>query len=616
MQQRFSLFLRLFICCCCLSLTSCALFPHQRSATPSHAPEISANDYLQRAGTEQGPQRQADQLNAVATLLQNHQNPAAKKLLAQINAATLPTPLRTQYTLLQARLMLASHHPSSALQQLNMLQPIDQLSTQQQQIWHRLMAKAYHQNHQTIASLQQHLQLNALLQTPQARYQNQLDSWDTLLALSDQQLSALLQRATDPNVRGWLQLALIAKQHYPSSAQLVGALQQWRSQYPQHPANTILPQTLNAQNTVFPAQPSHIALLLPLNGPLGRSGQAVRNGFLTAYYAANQQHKTTATVQIINTASNDVVAAYQQALQQGADIIVGPLTKNNEQRLVNHYGALPIPTLALNTLTQSSDQPITNLYQFGLSPRDEARQVATVAHQEGHSQALLIAPEGSWGHRIVQAFQQRWQQLGGRVVGSTAYPFQHAQFADPISALLDIKQSKQRATALKRLLHKSFRFVPERRQDVDMIFVVAPPHQARQIRPLLNYYFAGNIPVYGLSLSYSGHRSARHDRNLNGMIFSDMPWVLDSTQQLPPALARLRARTKTSWPHSYARHARLYALGIDAYNLLAALNQMNILPNYRMNGATGHLYLKANHHIQRQLLWAQIQHGVPKKVIR
>ncbi|HRE30628.1 MAG TPA: penicillin-binding protein activator, partial [Candidatus Berkiella sp.] len=68
------------------------------------------------------------------------------------------------------------------------------------------------------------------------------------------------------------------------------------------------------------------------------------------------------------------------------------------------------------------------------------------------------------------------------------------------------------------------------RQDVDVIVMAAPPAQARQLKPLFDFYYAEDVPVLATSSIYSGSQNPRSDRDVNGVVFCDMPWLLDTTK--------------------------------------------------------------------------------------
>ncbi len=373
-----------------------------------------------------------------------------------------------------------------------------------------------------------------------------------------------------------------------------------------------------AQQISFPQtdipQPKaqQIALLLPLTGRLGPSGQAIRNGFLAAYYYSRENEPNAPIVKVINTNGSNFLAEYQQAISDGADFVVGPLSKQNLQ-LLSQSGDISVPTIALNSLNQQPDGYIRNLFQFGLSPVDAAQQAAQKAWQDGYTRALVIAPAGSWGQSIAQAFDQTFQQLGGEVVGSTKISGQR-NFTASIRDLLEVNQSEARASALKRVIGDKFRFVPRRREDMNVIFLAALPQQARQIKPLLNFFYAGQIPVLAPSIIYGGIPAPRYDHDLDGVRFNDMPWVLDKSSTLPGPLAKIHENITALWPKSFARYPKLYALGVDSYDLISRLNQLMQDPQGTVNGATGELFINQHLQIQRLLSWAQMQNGQPKLI--
>ena len=78
---------------------------------------------------------------------------------------------------------------------------------------------------------------------------------------------------------------------------------------------------------------------------------------------------------------------YDRAVGDGAELIIGPLSKDNVTSL-QLRSQLPVTTLALNYLDDA--QPNDNLFQFGLSLDVEAMQTAERAWLEGHRAALVV----------------------------------------------------------------------------------------------------------------------------------------------------------------------------------------------------------------------------------
>jgi outer membrane PBP1 activator LpoA protein len=136
-------------------------------------------------------------------------------------------------------------------------------------------------------------------------------------------------------------------------------------------------------------------------------------------------------------------------------------------------------------------------------------------------------------------------------------------------------------------------------QNADVIFLIARPSLAREIKPLLN----NNTPVYGTSLVYSGLLNSEKDRALNGIIFCDEPLVVDQDGRW----ASMRQQLTISQPVFIQQYIRLYGLGFDA----ATLTQNFSGINSGINGATGQLSLRSDQHIVRRLTWAVFQKGFP-----
>lgn len=411
--------------------------------------------------------------------------------------------------------------------------------------------------------------------------------WNKLQHIPLPQLQSEVAKSNDPNNTAWMKLAVISKQYSTNTNQLVSQLMTWRTENPSHPANALFPDNSTLTRLQNTRAPQHIALLLPLQGPLAESGQAVRNGFLSAYYGSANQHQQ--TVSFLDTTQNQNMSAlYQQALSQGADSVVGPLTKENVQQLLGQ-GKFSASTLALNYTDMWFGSLPANFYEFGLSPLDEAKQLAEKSWATGHKRALLIAPDDAWGQRVVKSLTSNWQSLGGSVV-DTFYFNSQSDLNGGIANLLHAN------TNTDKTQDKNVAPETQRRQDFDIIFLLAQPQTARQIVPLLKYYYAGNVPIYATSVVYSGSPSAA-DSDLNGVTFADMPWTLQNAN--------------TSAIKSDSKTRRLYALGRDAYLLSNQFYRLSVLPNFPVYGATGALTLTPQQQIYRRLAWVQMRNGRP-----
>ena len=589
--------------CCTLMLsvltTSCT---KKKPILPS---QLTAKEYLNLANQAAPADQPMYKLAAANKYIEQQQPNQARSVLNNLNTNTTPQQ-DVEKQLLEAKVALLDGQAQLALKTLIQLQGSNViLTTSQKVMLYQLLANTYEAVGNTQASISQRSQLQPLLTDPQAQRTNLIAIWHILQTQSATQLNTDLANNPSPNLKGWLSLALIIKQSKTPN-ELIQSLRQWKVNYPHHPAITLLPENIEHELNQT-SNLKNIALLLPLHGRLAKTGEAIRNGFLAAYYAAEKHQINIPHLKVYNTSGKNIITVYQQALKNGANFIVGPLLKNKLKKLIN-TDTLSVPTLALNTL---ADAPESNkyLFQFGLSPLDEAQQAADRAWKQGKRDAVIIAVNSSWGQNIASVFTNTWTNLGGKVVTQiNVAPTDN--LSQQVAKLLRVDLANQDYNQLRRLLHTHIRFLPRRRRDIDMVYMVAQPNNARQIAPLLKYYYAGNIPIYSISQIYNGRNNTKADHDLNGVYFCDMPWVLSPDQE-SHQLQQLRQQIETIWPLSYSRHKKLYALGIDAYKVSTKLQQMQALPQFAISGATGNLYLDQAQHIYRRLQWARFKAGGP-----
>lgn len=390
---------------------------------------------------------------------------------------------------------------------------------------------------------------------------------------------------TDPIEKAWIKLAIISKQNNANNHNLEQQLITWRTENPTHPGNQLFPDNQILEALSQQKKPTHIALLLPLQGPYALLGKKVQQGFLRAYY---DQITNTAeqTVKFYDTSTVlDIKNLYQQATAEGADIIIGPLTKENVQQISQNQ--MNVPLLALNYTASASFSP--NLYQFGLLPEDEITQIIERVHERGLTKALLIAPRNPWGERMASAFRERFKDQGGNIIDSLFYA-KSSNLNQEIAALLQIDPLKD-AKLMQNTNEKNL-LIEQRRQDFDVIFLIAKPKESRIIVPLLHYYYATNIPIFASSIIYSGTPNPIKDADLDGVTICDIPW-------------RVYPR-KTD---SRDNHP-LYAVGEDAYHLSQALYRLQTLRAFPLYSNTGALTLATNNQIHRRMPCLTMQHGL------
>ena len=563
---------------------------HQQLVSPYTMP---ATAYLALAKNQAGNERQSLLILAAGRLIYDGQWREGRTILSQ--TSDLTAELLNEKTLLLAKIDLIREQPRTAIAKLAVVRDVNHLPTYYQVQFHEMLAHAYQSVGNAAESVTERIKLETLLPDEASKANNRRALWLTLTLIPIAELNTLAVEAADgTELEGWMQLALLSRKKYSNAQLMLAQVTQWQEKFPQHPGNYILPSPLIGVSANLFDPPKKMALLLPLTGPLGGPGSAIKDGFMAGLQASSSPDAV--KVGLYNTDGANVETLYQQAVADGANYVVGPLSKANVTTVatMSHQ----VPTLLLNDVDV---RPLDRAYQFGLSPSNEARQVAVKARQNGYIRALVIAPTGDWGDEVVAAFAKQWRSNGGRIVDTLHYR-QDDDMGAIMRNFLHIANSEARGKQLKQLLGQNIEATPSRRQDFDVIFMLAYSSKARQIMPLLKYYYAGDVPVYATSVVYAGGANTMRDRDLEGIIFCDMPWVF--THQM----------SNKNWPEQFNSYSRLYALGLDSYALSTQLNQLLLFPAMGVSDKSGVLYLNSSQQIARILAWGQFKQGLAQEI--
>lgn len=639
-------FIRLLGASLLLSLAACTTPTKDNPSTITTNSTTSKSELLaqvQQAEQLAAPEKSQTLLSISERLLSMKADAEARQTLQEIDTLTLNNSERARYAIsiseayLSASAATISSLAIPKLTDKQLINAINNASIEQQRAFYRNSALLYKTSGNTANSIQQWITLNTLLADDTALQNNSNQLWGYLSSIDKstlEQINASTFTSGIGNVmEGWLQLATTQKQASQNLSAQYQSLKTWQNRYTQHPANIHLPDSLRSLDALIAEQPQHIALLLPLEGKLAKAGKSIRDGFFAAYYNHQNTPLQTPKVTLYDTSNNDINTIYDQAIGNGADLVIGPLSKKNVD-ILSQRNDTKAPILALNyiekkpffdltstpadsnpqdTLTSEptqqqkredthvqAQQASSTFYQFGLSLEDEATQVANKAWQDGHRRALIIASPAGWSQRATQAFIRQWQALGGVIAENTTLG-QTDSYSDSIQLALHIDQSKARASALKRLFGRSFDFEPRRRHDIDMIFLVTRAREGTQIKPTLNFYYASDLPVYATSQLYASTNSKSQNTDLNKIQLTVMPWT---TQENIPE--KITLETHSNMTPGYEK---LYALGVDSFLLHSRLPQLLQSNNQQLYGATGQLTMDSGGRISRQQDWAVINGG-------
>lgn len=594
--------------CLLLLLAGCATGPGS-SGREGQTPEdgISAEELtlveamLEEAGTLPSPESEALYYETAQLLYDLDEFEQADGILRPLETDPLPLQLSAEIISLRAEIRLQLGEPEAALTLLNdeRLNALPRLSDRLQTRIRELRATSHAATGQYLLSAQERIFLDSRLRADR-REENHERIWAALGMLDVQQLMQLSETSVSYEFQAWYELALVGKRYrYNLDLQQV-ELEQWLYHWSRHPAAAYLPRQLRLIASLSENRPKQIALLLPLQTQAGR---VVRNGFMSAYFNARDIGIGVPEVRFYDsTGHDDILALHQQARDEGAELIIGPLLKQQVVTLQN-VRDLGVPTLALNTI--DARRPRSDLlYQFSLTPENEARQIARKAWEEGHRRVAIMGPaegnENDYFSRKRRAFIDEWQSVGGAVASNADF---RDNYTETIEQLLHISNSQYRHEQLSDLLGTTPEFIPRRRQDLDFIFLLSQPGPARQIKPSLAYLYAGDLPVFATQDIYSGTPRPQADADLNGIQFTDSPWLLTD-------LDELRNETLRLFPQNSALYSRLQAFGVDAFRLYPRLSQFEELDDLSIPGATGQLYMTADRSVHQRYTWARIRNGL------
>ena len=573
-------------------LTACQNTLHRMTskATPPSDPQAES---LLKSGDYAGAAQRYEQLAHDSRTPDHYFLEAADAALRAGNSdmaiymanAIIPNELSStdnvRYLLLTSRLDLNEGKASEALTKLDPLSG-QRLFGHDAKNYHILRASAENQLGNMIASANERVALGELLTRPEEIQRNNEVIHETLERVPARQLVDKQPPPPDA-LGGWMALTYLLKN--TPGERLAAAITQWRSLYPGHPANGAFlqraladagqgsssPQTGlvsgGSSGKALPTGP-FIGVLLPLAGPYASASEAIRTGMTTAQAADRTSHKP--ELFFSDSTESNIYPNYRRMADGGATMVVGPLIKDDVSALARG-GDIPVPVLALN---QVNDLRNSRIYQFGLTPEQEVEQVAGTAWLDGKREVILMAPDSAFGKRLAGYFDRYWQSLGGRVIERRKYL---TDAVDP-------------PTLAKNL--------PANTDDA-FVFLVADVKQARQIVPGLRSAFP--VSIYATSHVFDGKINDPANSALDGLIFCDMPWLLNPNQGGALSAQSLEREIRQTKPDA----VKLLAMGLDAYRLVAEIDHLKDDGYDRYAGATGSLSLLSDQRIQRQLECAQ-----------
>ncbi|WP_395772370.1 penicillin-binding protein activator [Arenimonas sp.] len=326
--------------------------------------------------------------------------------------------------------------------------------------------------------------------------------------------------------------------------------------------------------------PAKLAVLLPQSGNLVVAGNAIRDGLLAAYYA---EIRSKPGIRFYDTQGSaaGAITAFDRAIKDGAQMIIGPIGKDEVAAIHDIAGTIPV--LALNRLETPSNRHVLN---FSLSPEREGEIIAEHLLGKGLLQTAVFSQGSDSNSRMLAAFEKRYQAGGGSIL---------------LKAPAPVFGKDTAGAAVNPAL-------PDAVREATAVLLLMDGDTAKPTRAALALNGASDIPVFG-GTDITDSSDAKTNTQLDGIEFLQMPWLVNRGNSL-----NINAGQLLKLPSARGPGAKLNAFGADAWLIATRLPVWLASPNSEIAGATGGLHLEPDGRIERALPWSVFRTGTAQAV--
>ena len=163
------------------------------------------------------------------------------------------------------------------------------------------------------------------------------------------------------------------------------------------------------------------------------------------------------------------------------------------------------------------------------------------------------------------------------------------------SNLLLSEQSLKRKRKLSRIISQDIDHKPRTRQDINSLFLSVNTQEARNLKPALDYNYFEDMTVF-LANDWEGEvQFLETDKDLEGVISIDIPFMLPS--KLPEDLKSSKNRSRN------------FAIGYDAFEIALLMKGTRNFNRTTYKGLTGKITFE-NNNIKRKSTIFKIKNGI------
>ncbi|WP_170294706.1 penicillin-binding protein activator [Roseospira navarrensis] len=174
-----------------------------------------------------------------------------------------------------------------------------------------------------------------------------------------------------------------------------------------------------------------VGLLVPLSGPAAAIGEGLSNAAqMGAFDAADSRF----VLQPYDTGGSPAGAARaaQQALSQGAQLLLGPVFAGSTRQVAPIAGQMGVNVIAFTT-----DPGVAggNVYVMGFLVREQVDRVVRFSISEGRTAFGALTPAETYGQVATQALRDQVAARGGQVISVQTYAPDNPDLREPARAL-------------------------------------------------------------------------------------------------------------------------------------------------------------------------------------
>lgn len=122
-------------------------------------------------------------------------------------------------------------------------------------------------------------------------------------------------------------------------------------------------------------------------------------------------------------------AGAQQAIGEGAEIIIGPLFAEAVRAVGATARTRGIPVIAFSTDVSVATRGV---YLLSFLPETDVKRIVDYAVSRGKRSFAALLPDSAYGAVVEAAFQQEVSRRGGRILALEKYPLDPGKLAEPV----------------------------------------------------------------------------------------------------------------------------------------------------------------------------------------